>query len=124
MSEAMEYLKAQMSAIADLARFISAHPLTKNARLRALGRIAMWQIKCRMQSEVLIPWVENQKLIVKRGMTGATGNIYVGLHEFTDMMFVLHFLRRGELFLDVGANVGTYAVLASGVCKANTWAFE
>jgi FkbM family methyltransferase len=28
------------------------------------------------------------------------------------------------LFLDIGANVGTYTVLASGVCKANTWAFE
>lgn len=57
-------------------------------------------------------------------MTGATGNIYTGLHEFTDMMLTLHFLRRGDLFLDIGANVGTYAVLASGVCGADTWAFE
>src|SRR5262249_15085658 len=54
----------------------------------------------------------------------ATGNIYVGLHEFPDMMFLLHFLRSGDLFLDIGANVGTYTVLASGVCKAKTWAFE
>ena len=30
-------------------------------------------------------------------MMGATGNIYVGLHEFVDMMFVLHILRRGDL---------------------------
>ncbi len=58
------------------------------------------------------------------GMTGATGNIYVGLHEFFDMMVPLHFLRRGDLFLDVGANVGTYTVLASGVCGARTLAFE
>jgi FkbM family methyltransferase len=57
-------------------------------------------------------------------MTGATGNIYVGLHEFADMMFVLHFLRKGDLFLDVGANVGSYTILASGVCRAAVWAFE
>lgn len=57
-------------------------------------------------------------------MTGATGNIYAGLHEFTDMMFVLHFLRKGDLFLDVGANVGSYTILASGVCRAAVWAFE
>jgi FkbM family methyltransferase len=57
-------------------------------------------------------------------MTGATGNIYVGLHEFTDMMFLLHFLTRDDLFLDIGANVGTYTVLASGICKAATRAFE
>jgi FkbM family methyltransferase len=57
-------------------------------------------------------------------MIGATGNIYVGLHEFADMMFVLHFLRKGDLFLDVGANIGSYTILASGVCKAAVWAFE
>jgi FkbM family methyltransferase len=57
-------------------------------------------------------------------MTGATGNIYAGLHEFADMMFPLHFLREGDLFLDIGANIGSYTVLASGVCRAATWAFE
>src|SRR5262249_139495 len=51
-------------------------------------------------------------------------NIYAGLHEFYDMMLLLHFLRRGDLFLDVGANVGSYTVLASGVRRATTWAFE
>ena len=57
-------------------------------------------------------------------MLGATQNIYVGLHEFVDMMLPLHFLREGDLFLDIGANVGSYTVLASGVCRARTWAFE
>src|SRR4029078_426269 len=57
-------------------------------------------------------------------MTGATGNVYVGLHEFTDMMFLLHFLRLDDLFLDIGANVGTYTLLASGVCRAKAIAFE
>jgi FkbM family methyltransferase len=57
-------------------------------------------------------------------MVGATGNIYVGLLEFADMMLPLHFLREGDLFLDIGANVGAYTVLASGISKARTWAFE
>ena len=57
-------------------------------------------------------------------MTGATGNIHTGLHEFADMAFTLHFLRHTDLFLDVGANVGTYTLIASGVRKARTIAFE
>ena len=57
-------------------------------------------------------------------MTGATGNIQTGLHEFADMAFTLHFLRHTDLFLDVGANVGTYTLIASGVRKARTIAFE
>ena len=40
------------------------------------------------------------------------------------MMVLLHFLREGDLFLDIGANVGSYTVLSSGVCRANTFAFE
>jgi FkbM family methyltransferase len=77
-----------------------------------------------MQEEVIIPWVAGQRLAVRRGMKGATGNVYVGLTEFADMMLALHFLRKGDLFLDIGANVGSYTILASGVCQANTWAFE
>ena len=57
-------------------------------------------------------------------MTGVTGNIYAGLHEFADMAFVLHFLRAGDLFADVGANVGSYTILASGVVGCRTVAFE
>jgi FkbM family methyltransferase len=77
-----------------------------------------------MCDEIIVPWISGQSLAVRRGMTGATGNIYVGLHEFADMMLALHFLREGDLFLDIGANVGSYTVLASGVCRAHTWAFE
>jgi FkbM family methyltransferase len=33
-------------------------------------------------------------------------------------------LRKGDLFLDVGANIGSYTVLACGVCDATSWAFE
>lgn len=71
-----------------------------------------------------MPWIAGTKLVVKRGMTGATGNIYAGLHEFADMSFLLHFLRPNDLFVDVGANVGSFTVLASGVCKARSISFE
>jgi FkbM family methyltransferase len=57
-------------------------------------------------------------------MAGATGNVYCGLHECHDMAFVLHFLRKEDLFLDVGANIGSYTVLASGAVGAETICFE
>jgi FkbM family methyltransferase len=46
-------------------------------------------------------------------MTGATQNHYCGLTEPADMGFLLHALRPGDLFLDVGANVGVYSLLAA-----------
>src|SRR5437868_5193159 len=57
-------------------------------------------------------------------MTGATGNLYCGLHEYSDMSFVLHLLRKEDAFADIGANIGSYTVLASGHVGARSFAFE
>lgn len=113
-----------MSAVANLGRFFASHPLTRDAPWKAWARFAMWQMRSRVHNDVVFPWIHGQKLMVRRGMTGATGNIYVGLHEFADMMLPLHFLREDDLFLDIGANIGSYTILASGVRGARVWAFE
>lgn len=113
-----------MRSLANMATYFSAHPMTRDSQVQAWVRFVMWQIKCRFQQEVVFDWIADQKLYARKGMTGVTGNIYCGLHEFTDMAFLLHMLRSDDLFFDVGANIGSYTILASGVCGARTWAFE
>ncbi|NOX40886.1 MAG: FkbM family methyltransferase [Alphaproteobacteria bacterium] len=105
-------------------RFITSHPLTSNSPFKAVMRFAVWQIKSRIKNEIEVDWVDGAKLVVKHGMTGATGNIYCGLHEFTDMAFVLHMLRPEDLFVDVGANIGSYTILASKVCGSRCLSVE
>lgn len=105
-------------------KYITSHPFNRGRRLTALCRFGVWQLRSRLQKKVTFKWIQGSKLIVRRGMTGATGNIYCGLHEYVDMSFLLHFLRPGDLFLDVGANIGSFTVLASKVCKAKTIAIE
>ena len=107
-----------------IARFLCNHPLTRDHRLAGFARLCRWQIESRLRREVIFPWVGGIRLAARRGMRGATGNIYAGLHELADMAFTLHFLRSDDLFLDVGANIGSYTLLASGVCKAKTISFE
>lgn len=113
-----------LEAIARTGKFFAAHPITRGAPFKAWGRWLLWQVRSRLQREVVVNWIEGQQLAVRREMTGATGNIYTGLHEFDGMMLPLHFLRSEDLFLDVGANIGSFTVLASGVAGATTWAFE
>jgi FkbM family methyltransferase len=106
-------------------RFIANHPLAQGRRLKRLACFARWQVASRLIASPFVhPFVEDAKLLVARGMTGATGNVYVGLHEFEDMAFVLHALRPEDLFADIGANIGSYTVLASKVVGARTVAFE
>jgi FkbM family methyltransferase len=102
-------------AIINTFRFITSHPLNRNNKLGALLRWAGWQIRSRLASgPLVVNFVNEAKLLVKPGMTGATGNIYCGLHEFEPMAFILHMLKD-DLFVDVGANIGSYTILAGAV---------
>ena len=106
-------------------RFIVTHPLNKKRKLASLRRFAFWQISSRLApGPIAISFVNESKLLVSPSMTGATGNIYVGLHEFEDMSFVLHALRACDVFVDVGANIGSYTILAGAVVGARCIAFE
>jgi FkbM family methyltransferase len=105
--------------------FILRHPLNRERKMKALARWASWQLGSRLVTgPVAVPFVNSSLLLVSPGMTGATGNVYTGLHEFEDMAFVIHLLRPGDLFVDVGANVGTYTVLGGAVAGANCVAVE
>ena len=108
-----------------LINLIFRHPLSGLFGLRGFGRFLSWQMSSRIDKRVHIhEWIEGTKFHVRSGETGLTGNIYVGLHEFADMGFLLHLLEPDDLFLDVGANSGSYTILASGVIGAKTTAFE
>ena len=95
-------------------RFILNHPVNRNRPVGALWEWLRWQVGSRcLPGPAIVPFVNDAVLVVEPGMTGATGNIYTGLVEFEDMGFVLHFLKPEDLFLDVGANVGVYTILAA-----------
>jgi FkbM family methyltransferase len=104
--------------------YISGHPLASRRPIAALGRYLWWQAESRLEREIEYDWLDGAKFVASRGMTGITGNIYCGLHEFYEMGFLLHFLRPGDLFVDVGANVGSYTILSAAVCGANVIAVE
>jgi FkbM family methyltransferase len=105
---------------------IIAHPLNKNkSKGELLYKYISWQIGSRLvPGAVAVPFVNQTRLLVRPGLHGITGNIYVGLNEFEEMSFVLHMLRQGDRFLDVGANAGVYSVLAAGVVGARCISIE
>lgn len=106
-------------------KFITNHPINRNQKLSSLVRFAKWQIASRLApGAIVFDWINGSKFLVKTGETGLTGNIYTGLHEFPDMGYLLHFLREEDFFVDVGANVGSYSILACSAIGARGIAFE
>jgi FkbM family methyltransferase len=114
-----------MQKLIQIKNFIDNHPLAGKHKLKAYIKFILWQV-CQFlfPKEKIIPFIGNTKLAVTKGMTGATGNIYTGLHEFIDMAFLLHYLEKEDLFYDIGANVGSYTILASGYKNVKSVCFE
>ena len=100
-------------------------PLSFTNKLKSIFRFIKWQISQSInQFPIVYPFTENSKLLIKKSMTGATGNLYYGLDEFYDMGFLLHLLREKDIFVDVGANIGSYTILASAEIGAKSISVE
>lgn len=114
-----------IAQIKQIARFLNQHPLAKRHKFRAYCRFINWQVsQFLFPREQVVSFLGATKLVATKGLNGITGNIYVGLEDFSDMSFLVHFLIPEDLFADIGANAGSYTVLASGYSGAKTIAFE
>lgn len=113
-----------MKTLPGTVRFLAGHPLVKGRWLSLIYRYLTWQIRIRLNKEIETPWILGLRMIVRSHNKGFNGNIYAGLMEYNEMGFLLHLLEPDDLFIDVGAHVGSYTTLASGVCGARTLSFE
>lgn len=104
---------------------IWSHPENRRRRCRALGRYAAWQVWERTAKR---PWrvrlTTDRVLLCHPHSTIASGVLYYRLADYMEMRFLLHYLRPGDAFLDVGANVGVYSLLASSVPEVQVLGFE
>lgn len=95
-------------------RLILDHPLNRNRRIRAMSRFAGWQAwRLLIRRPLTVRFWRDLKVRVHPDWPYSWTAIYLGLTEYDDMMFTLKYLRPGDAFIDVGANIGYYSLLAS-----------
>lgn len=105
--------------------FIWSHPLNQGHKVKALIKFINWQLgTLLLKTPVIVPWINDCSFIAEKGDRGLTGNIYGGLMEPEEMLFLLRTLQQNWHFIDIGANIGAYTLLASKVIGANSTAFE
>lgn len=101
------------------------HPLTKENPIKAIARYAKWHfLKLFKKDEFIHTLIGNTRIHLSRHDSAALVNYYTGLYEFEEMCFLLHFLRKKDLLLDAGANIGVFSLMASGHNGAKSFAFE
>ena len=112
-------------ALTNNARFIWRHPLNADAKSAAIARFVRLQLAARTGGKpLLVDWIEPLRFVFAAGESGITQNAYCGLHEHIEMLFLLHTLKPGDHVVDIGANVGSYTMLAAGVRDASVIAIE
>ena len=105
-------------------RWIWSHPLNKEKKIFSIIKFFNWQIISLILKKKKFRWVENTSFEISKSDTGMTGNLYGGFLEFEDMVFLMHALKKDYLFIDVGANIGAYTLIASSIVGAKTIAYE
>ncbi len=120
-----------MKNILKLFKIIFNHPLNVDNKFKSFLRLLFFNLKKIFnKKKIIFSWVENSKLIFDNSENDTTSqrqikfNYYLGLAEYEDMAFLIHCLKKDDLFIDCGANLGMYTILASKVLGANSITFE
>ena len=102
---------------------VAAHPNSAGHRMRAAANLWAWQIWRRTKATpvlVELPCGARIRCPAWSKMAGVW--VSIGYHE-EELLFLLSVLQPDEVFVDVGANIGVYSMVASA-CGARVVAFE
>jgi FkbM family methyltransferase len=114
-----------ISKVAEALRTVSNHPINRRRRLKAVLEYGVIQVAARLApGDICVEFPNRTRILVPPRMKGAAHYIAPRLCELEEMSFVMHFLRPGDFFADVGANIGVFTILAAGVGGAQTKSFE
>ena len=105
-------------------RFVLHHPANRGARRHAIGRAVAFQIRGRLTGRPTLATLGKHSVIEARlHSTAASKVVYANPPDWPEMLVWANRLRPGDLFIDVGANIGAYSILAAEL-GANVIAVE
>jgi FkbM family methyltransferase len=107
-------LAGKFAESASVVRFVWEHPANSGHRVRAVLRAASYQAQARLLRRRGVARLgERSRLWVDLHRTAAAKVLYANPPDLPEMLVWRRALRNGGLFLDVGANVGTYTIWAA-----------
>src|SRR6266542_1227032 len=100
-----------------LLRLIWEHPANRNNRIAAVAKAALWQAYKRTIRRPLDLTVYGGLRLRAYPDSHEPGRFiyYGGLPDYEEMTFMCRYLRQGDRFIDGGANVGAYTLLAASL---------
>lgn len=101
--------------VLSLASWIWSHPANRGHRLRALSRATAFQLRGRIFGRPSLTAIGNLTMEVPLHAWGISKVLYANPPDWPEMLAWKAHLQAGDLFVDVGANAGTYTLWAAGL---------
>jgi FkbM family methyltransferase len=96
---------------ANIVRFTWTHPANKGERARAILRLARFQARGRLLNRPTIAALgDRSRIWAHLHRHAAAKVVYANPPDHPEMLVWRQVLSAGDLFVDVGANVGAYAI--------------
>jgi FkbM family methyltransferase len=92
--------------------FVWNHPANRDRRVAAIRRAIGFQLRGRLGRPVLTAIGERGRMWAELHVTAASKVLYANPPDWNEMQAWRRLLRPGDLFVDVGSNVGPYALWA------------
>lgn len=90
------------------------HPLTAKNPYGALIRYIRFNLVSSLYNKDRVyNWINGLKFYAQKGDAGIVPNIYFKLFDYEDSMFIISHLNSKDIFVDIGANVGHFTLLAA-----------
>lgn len=101
--------------------YIWLHPNCKQQKLQSLLKFMGWQIYKRLTHRYIdIQLISDAKIRCYPDSYSAASVLYCGLYDYDEMNFLLRYLHTEDSFLDIGANIGVYTLLAASKIHAGS----
>jgi FkbM family methyltransferase len=98
-------------------RQVLSHPSNQGARWAAVKRALLWQLRSRTRSAPLDLVVYGGLTLRAHPRSNSASNViyFTPYYDPDEMAFLNRFLKAGDTFVDGGANIGTYTLLAANL---------
>src|ERR1700729_3247856 len=102
---------AFISHIAYIAKFTWTHPANQQQRLRSLLRFARFQLRGRLLGRsTVVPLGQRSRIRASLHRQAVSKAVCANPPDYAEMLVWRQALKPGDLFVDVGANVGSYTI--------------
>ena len=104
-------IAATAADVKKVVKFVWEHPSNEGERTRAVLRAAGFQVRGRvLRRRTLARLGEKSMIWADLHRTGASRIVYANPPDHHEMLTWRNNLRPGDLFVDVGSNIGSYAI--------------